>query len=232
MEKYNNSTYISFQFIKNNLLFFIFISFILAYSPTWAQSKTTLKKRYNNSLTLGVDAGLYQIKMVHVETKYEQKFLESSTRIRLGKYFKNGLKIEASYMYGLNRIGPIFDNTDSRLSYIRVHNTRIYMLSTSYDYILSPLARLNTKIGIGSMTFKETYEGNLTEISARNNSSQLLNIGVNYNYFLSKNISTQIGVEYLIGKDIYQLPLGYIGLTYYITNPIITRIGRKCPDFF
>lgn len=216
--------------IKKIIVFTILIFFVS--SDGFSYIRGVRKNRYGQDITVKLDAALYQIKMINYENSVEQKFLESAMRVTVGKYYSNGFKMEASYTIGLNKVGKLFDNSESSDVYIRIYNTRMLMLTGSYDYYIDDKIYISPKLGFGRMDYKEEYDGNLTEKFNRNNISELLKIGVDYNYALSRNFSMHLGAEYLFGKDQLKFPLLTIGSTYHISSSTIKRIARNCPSIF
>lgn len=230
MDKKKSNTSRILALFKNIALLIIILSFIT--TDGYSYIRGVRKNRYGQDITVKLEGALYQIKMLNYESSVEQKFLESAMRVTVGKYYSNGFKMEASFTKGFNNIGKFFDNSESSDIYIRIYKTRMLLLTGSYDYYIDDKIFITPKIGFGRMDYKENYSGNLTESFTKNNITELFKIGVDYNYAINRNISTQLGVEYLFGKDHLKFPLLTIGTTYHISNSTVKRIARNCPSIF
>ncbi len=217
---------------KIRSVFILLITLNFIFFEVKANQTRYRKSRFNESITFGISGGLMQVKMLNFETSFEQKFLESAMGITLGKYYKNGFQMEATYNYNFNKIGTLLDNSENSLKYIRIYNSRMYILSGSYDYYLDAKNFISPKLGVGRMYYKEQYKGGLDESFDRNKISELLKIGLNYNYVLNDYFSAHVGGEYLLGKKQLQIPMLHVGLTYYIPYTTLKRIARNCPSFF
>jgi hypothetical protein len=217
---------------KIRCVFILLIALNFIYVDGKANQSRYRKSRYNESITIGISGGLMQVKMLNFETSFEQKFLESAMGITLGKYYKNGLKMEATYIYNFSKIGPFFDNSENNLKYIRIHKSRMYLLTGSYDFYLDPKNFISPKFGVGRMYYKEQYNGSLDESFNRNKITELVKIGLDYNFAFNDRLSAHVGGEYLIGKKHHQIPMLHIGLTYFIPYTTLKKIARNCPSFF
>jgi hypothetical protein len=216
---------------KKHLVLFLLV-FIFSLSNIYANSRYGGQNRYRRSLAISFAANVYQIKMLTFENSIEQKFMESAYRMSLGKYFSEGFKVEASYIAGLNSIGPLFDNSTSSSKYIRIYNTRTLMLAGTYDYYINSKSFLSPKLGLGRMTYKEFYDGSLNESINQSNDTEFINVGIFYNYELFKNFTLQSGGEYFIGKTHLKFPMLSFGINYIIPATTLKSIARNCPSFF
>lgn len=233
MDKTNLKAILTQKLCKKTIFIFtLFIGLHFIFSDVMAINNRYRKNRFNESITIGISGGLMQVKMLNFESSFEQKFLESTMRITLGKYYKNGFKMEATYIYNFNNIGPLFDNSENSLKYIRIYNSRMYVFSGSYDYYLDAKNFISPMLGVGRMYYKEQYNGSLDESFNRNKISELLKIGLNYNYIINDQFSAHVGGEYLLAQKHLKIPLFHLGLTYYIPTTTIKRITRNCPAFF
>ncbi len=82
------------------------------------------------------------------------------------------------------------------------------------------------------MYYKEQYNGSLDESFNRNKITELVKIGLDYNFAFNDRLSARVGGEYLIGKKHHQIPMLQVGLTYFIPYTTLKRIARNCPSFF
>ncbi len=212
---------------------FIFNLICLVNIPdTYAYTSAIRKNRFSNDFTIGVETGLYQIKFLSMLNNGEQKFLESGIRLSIGKYYVNGLKIEASFMKGINGIGPILNNSESSQSYIRIYNTKLFLLNGQYDVYVDANTFVSFKLGFGRLAYSQRYDGTLVEKYKENKITDVISIASKFNYSISRTLVGYAEANYIFGKDHLKYPILSLGLNYHITSYNFKKFKRNCPSFF
>ncbi len=209
-----------------NFLWTINISNSFAYTPA------IRKNRFSNDFTIGAETGLYQIKFLSMLNNGEQKFLESGIRLSVGKYYVNGLKIEASFMKGFNGIGPLLNNSESSQNYIRIYNTKLFLLNGQYDVYVDANTFVSFKLGFGRLAYTQRYDGTLVEKFKENKITDVISIASKFNYSISRTLVSYAEANYIFGKDHLKYPILSLGLNYHITSYNFKKFKRNCPTFF
>ncbi len=218
------------KYIKFCIIFSLF--WLYHITNTYAYTSALRKNRFNNDITIGVEGSLYQIKFLQIVNDESQKFLESGIRFNVGKYYANGLKIEASFMKGINGIGPLFNNSESSNTYIRIYNTKLFLLNGQYDVYVDANTFVSFKLGFGRLAYSQRYDGNFFEKIKENKITDVISVSSKFNYALSRTLVTYVDAGYIFGKDHLKFPILSLGINYHITSYNFKKFKRNCPSFF
>jgi hypothetical protein len=230
MEKQHYRMSIIYYLYKKYLII-IFLCFSLINS-SYAYTGAIRKNRFSNDITVGIQSNLYQIKFLDILNNETQKFLESGMRLSVGKYYVNGLKLEASFMKGFNGIGPLFNNSESSQNYLRIYNTKLFLLNGQYDLYVDPNTFVSFNLGFGRLAYSQRYDGALVEKVKENKISDVISIASKFNYSFSRTFVGFVEANYIFGKDELKFPILGIGLNYHITLYNFKKFKRNCPTFF
>lgn len=227
-------------FVNHTKSYSLLIKFIFLWNLLWlyhiteakSYANAIRKNRFINDVTIGIDGSLYQLKFLNVLNDQGQKFLESGVRFNIGKYYANGLKIEANFMKGLNGIGPLFNNAESSTSYIRIYNTKLFLLNGQYDLYADANTFVSFKLGFGRLAYSQRYDGIVFEKIKENKITDVIAIASKFNYSLSRTLVSHVEASYIFGKEHLKFPMLSIGINYHITSYNFKKFKRNCPTFF
>lgn len=201
---------------------------ILILISTFASAKSKYGYNYNSkknrAISIGLETGLVQRKMIYNINNYEQKYLEMGYRLSVSKKIYSNIGLElAAY--------NTFTNTAPNTNYSYSDKNTIISLSTIYSINLFNKVSFEPKIGIGWMQHHDHSVVNNEQLTTSINQSQVLLLGAKMRVNLTEWASIGSGLDMIIGDKNHVFPYAHGGMYFSLFN---NKAGnnRKCPSKF